>query len=99
RRAALQRRAYLRRGRRRHRHRDTHRGGLRRRRSPPRGHRRHRGVRRVRATPEGIVHGPEPGVRAQEGYLTDTMRAIVLDARRAYQIWGKRWGFSGLVVR
>src|SRR5439155_26670743 len=53
---------------------------LRRCRAAPLGHHRHRKVRRVRGTREGVGHCPEPSVRAQEGWMTDTMRAIVLDA-------------------
>src|SRR5438105_14239725 len=80
RRARLQRRACLRGVRGRHRQRDSHRAGLRRRRPAPRGHRRHRDLLRVRGTREGIGRCPEPSVRAQEVWMTDTMRAIVLDA-------------------
>src|SRR5438128_8880615 len=50
----LQRRACLRRVRGRHRQWDSHRVGLRRRRPPPREHRRHREVRGVRGTREGL---------------------------------------------
>src|SRR5438477_403311 len=52
--ACLQRGSCLRRVRGRHRQRDSHRAGLCRRRPAPRGHRRHREVRRIRATREGV---------------------------------------------
>src|SRR5205807_6009257 len=52
--ACLQRRSCLRRVRGRHRQRDSHRAGLRRRRPAPRGHRRHRELRGIRETREGV---------------------------------------------
>src|SRR5213596_3524449 len=60
--ARLQRRACLRRLRRRHRQRDSHRAGLRRRRPAPRGHRRHRQGRGIRGTRQGVAHRAEPGI-------------------------------------
>src|SRR6266581_7801913 len=64
--ARLQRRACLRRVRGRHRQRDAHRAGLRRRRPAPRGHRRHREVRGIRGTREGVrprVQIPTPSTK------------------------------------
>jgi hypothetical protein len=60
----LQRRACLRRVRGRHRQRDSHRAGLRRRRPAPRGHRRHRELRGIRGTREGVARCAETSVRA-----------------------------------
>ena len=62
--ARLQRRACLRRVRGRHRQRDPHRAGLRRRRPAPRGHRRHREVRGIMGTREGVARSSSPTARS-----------------------------------
>src|SRR5438445_5268500 len=81
--ACLQRRSCLRRVRGRHRQRDSHGAGLRRRRPAPRGHRRHREVRGIRETREGVM--PRVQVPTRSTKFSDlywpTKRLVVEVAR------------------
>src|SRR3989449_2619662 len=79
----LQRRACLRRVRGRHRQWDSHRAGLRRRRPPPRDHRRHREVRGVRGTREGLRPRVQVSTASTKfSYLNWPTNRVVVDVTR-----------------
>src|SRR5437588_8167244 len=81
--ACLQRRSCLRRVRGRHRQRDAHRAGLRRRRPAPRGHRRHREFRGIRETREGVRRGVQVPTRSTKlSYLNRPTKGLVVDVTR-----------------
>src|SRR5438874_9388195 len=78
--ACLQRRSCLRRVRGRHRQRDSHRAGLRRRRPAPRGDRRHREVGGIRATREGVRPTLQVPTRSTKvSYLRWPTERLVVD--------------------
>src|SRR2546425_12980986 len=81
--ACLQRRSCLRRVRGRHRQRDSHRAGLRRRRPAPRGHRRHREVRGIRETREGVRPSVQvPTASTKFSYLNWPTKRVVVEVTR-----------------
>src|SRR6266849_3526344 len=81
--ACLQRGSCLRRVRGRHRQRDSHCAGLRRRHPAPRGHRRHREVRGIRGTREGVRPGVQiPTPSTKFSYLNWPKKRLAVDVTR-----------------
>src|SRR3989442_383795 len=81
--ACLQRRSCLRRVRGRHRQRDSHRAGLRRRCPAPRGHRRHREVSGIRETREGVRPRVQIPTRSTKfSYLNWPTKSLAVDVTR-----------------